>query len=334
MKPTMDRLRAASGASDNDPLTLAMRPPESETPNEREERLGREAEAKRVNDAIDDQIKAERDAMKKRKGNEVKILMLGGYSPFLIPLSGLTFLVLATGQSESGKSTTIKNFQILYAPNAFHSERITWRAVIFLNLVRSVRRILSVLVDSHSNTAQLKSNGNDLDVEEDSYPVDGNTSSPSTSTASSPQRPGSSSRAELEPLPADLHRLAMRLSPLALVEDALLKALSSGNPADDDHEATHLGLNHPLTQAPNGRGKEYFVSASQWKKTLTAKLSRSSGESDPGSRSRPHTPPKSKEHTFAALYACSGDMAALWANPYVRDILARKNLRPEDSSGL
>ena len=31
-------------------------------------------------------------------------------------------------------------FQLMHAPAAFHADRIAWRAVIYLNLVRSIRR--------------------------------------------------------------------------------------------------------------------------------------------------------------------------------------------------
>lgn len=77
----MSRRRSLS-----DPLTLAALPPADETPQEKERRVKAEIEAKRVSDAIDEQIKQERIQQKKRK--EVKILLLG--------------------QSESGKSTTLK----------------------------------------------------------------------------------------------------------------------------------------------------------------------------------------------------------------------------------
>ena len=36
-------------------------------------------------------------------------------------------------------------FQLLHSPAAFHQERIAWRAVIYLNLVRSVRRCVVCL---------------------------------------------------------------------------------------------------------------------------------------------------------------------------------------------
>lgn len=62
--------------SDDDPLTVAMLPPAGETPEEALARQRREAEAKRVSDAIDDELREERAAMKKRK-RPVKILLLG-----------------------------------------------------------------------------------------------------------------------------------------------------------------------------------------------------------------------------------------------------------------
>jgi len=109
--------------SGSDPIARAIQPPENESPQAREERLKAEARAKKINDDIDEQIKQERNQLKKRK--QVRVLLLG--------------------QSESGKSTTLKQFQILHTPTQFHAERVAWRAVIYLNLVRSIRRVLQAL---------------------------------------------------------------------------------------------------------------------------------------------------------------------------------------------
>ncbi|PPQ87940.1 hypothetical protein CVT25_001125 [Psilocybe cyanescens] len=109
--------------SSDDPLDEVLRPPPDETPEERDLRLEREAEAKRVSLAIDANIRAERQALRKKR--IVRLLLLG--------------------QSESGKSTTLRQFQRLYTPTAFREERILWRAVIQLNIVRSIRTILDAL---------------------------------------------------------------------------------------------------------------------------------------------------------------------------------------------
>ena len=71
-----------------DPLAVAIQPPRDETPAARWQREQSEAHARRVSEQIDDQIKAEKMAMKKRKP-PIKVLLLG--------------------QSESGKSTTVKS---------------------------------------------------------------------------------------------------------------------------------------------------------------------------------------------------------------------------------
>jgi hypothetical protein len=70
-----------------DPFDAVLRPPRDETPSQREARILAEQHAKRVSDAIDEQLQVERAELKKNQP-DVKILLLG--------------------QSESGKSTTLK----------------------------------------------------------------------------------------------------------------------------------------------------------------------------------------------------------------------------------
>jgi guanine nucleotide-binding protein subunit alpha len=69
-----------------DPLTLAMAPPPAETPAQRIERENKEHKAREISWRIDEEIRAERVASKKRK-KPVKVLVIG--------------------QSESGASSTI-----------------------------------------------------------------------------------------------------------------------------------------------------------------------------------------------------------------------------------
>ncbi len=71
-----------------DPLAVAIEPPQNETPAERWAREQREAHARRISEQIDEQIRAEKQAMKKRR-QPMRLLLLG--------------------QSESGKSTTVKS---------------------------------------------------------------------------------------------------------------------------------------------------------------------------------------------------------------------------------
>jgi hypothetical protein len=64
---------------DDDPLTRAIAPPPNETPDQREARLLSEQEAKRISDAIDEDINRQRTA---KKSKHVKILLLGEYCEF------------------------------------------------------------------------------------------------------------------------------------------------------------------------------------------------------------------------------------------------------------
>ncbi|GAW02896.1 G-alpha-domain-containing protein [Lentinula edodes] len=103
----------------DDPFDEFLKPPPGETHEQRITRLTREEEASKISMAIDASIKAERQLRKKMR--IVRLLLLG--------------------QSESGKSVTLRQFQRLYTPTAFREERILWRGVIQLNIVRRKIRL-------------------------------------------------------------------------------------------------------------------------------------------------------------------------------------------------
>ena len=62
---------------DDDPLTLAMRPPPNETEDERGRRLQLEEDAKRVSDVIDEELRQEKMARRRLSRRVTKILLLG-----------------------------------------------------------------------------------------------------------------------------------------------------------------------------------------------------------------------------------------------------------------
>lgn len=82
----------------SDPLAIVTAPPPNETPEEKAAREEREAEAQRISDQIDDELRAERAALKKQE-QIVKILLLG--------------------QSESGKSISISSWEYIWLPVGF-----------------------------------------------------------------------------------------------------------------------------------------------------------------------------------------------------------------------
>ena len=107
---TYSEARMRSGS---DPLARAMQPPENESIHERDERLKQEAKAKKISDDIDEQLKQERNQLKKRK--QVRVLLLG--------------------QSESGKSTTLKR------PSASSSSPPSHRSCVLQNSRSSTLRL-------------------------------------------------------------------------------------------------------------------------------------------------------------------------------------------------
>ncbi|KAI0262728.1 guanine nucleotide binding protein, alpha subunit [Gloeopeniophorella convolvens] len=109
---------------EHDPLAAAIAPPPNEAPAARAARLRAEADARRVNDEIDEQLKAER-AARRRQRPCVKVLLLG--------------------QSESGKSTTLKT---PIRPRHMARRALLLAAIIQLNLVRSAVTLLDLLADA------------------------------------------------------------------------------------------------------------------------------------------------------------------------------------------
>ena len=86
----------------DDPFDDILRPPPGETPQQRELRLAREEEARRISLAIDASIKAERQA--RRKKRIVRLLLLG-QSESGESLTALVPFVLIIA---IGKSTTLR----------------------------------------------------------------------------------------------------------------------------------------------------------------------------------------------------------------------------------
>ncbi|KAG1815041.1 G-alpha-domain-containing protein [Suillus subaureus] len=210
--PTSKRLRV----SEDDPLTRAIAPPPYETPAEREERLAAEQEAKRVSDAIDEELNKQRISEKKGP-KAIKILLLG-------------------------KSTTLKNFQLMNSPKAFRSERASWRAVIQLNVVQSVHAILDLMSRAHSSAH--------------------NPSASMNHTANSPSTPSK----EYPPLNPEHLKLKMRLAPLLQVEAALMKKL--------------LLNGHSQLSNPAHSQQEISVNSSAgWKNTFSRLMGRNSCDS-------------------------------------------------------
>ncbi|KIY63155.1 G-alpha-domain-containing protein [Cylindrobasidium torrendii FP15055 ss-10] len=318
------------GTTSEDPLDAALRPPENETATERAVRLAREAHAREVSAAIDANIRAERQAKKKKK--IVRLLLLG--------------------QSESGKSTTLRQFQRLYTPTAFREERVLWRAVIQLNVVRSVRVILDALSQpcspgvsparTHSNRPRPRPRQGSLHTHSTS-----NTSHHGGMHADEwshfrPDASGSFERADsgaesdsdgeirtTTRRSSRFEHYQQRLIPLRHTEQLLIAKLVPPN----EDEATHLGRRSPVKQ------KEVFVRPGPlWKGALArARVhfpAQEALEVEPRRASAGDTGLESADEVQETLHACAEDMIDLWHDKNVQRVLKRKKIRLEELPGF
>ncbi|KAJ7440299.1 G-protein alpha subunit [Mycena galericulata] len=108
----------------DDPFAMYMAPPEGETAEERAFRIAAQQNAEKTSRQIDEVLLQSKKLLEK-KDKDVKILLLG--------------------QSESGKSTVLKNFRLRFTPQYFDSERAAWKTVVLLNLISSVRVIIEAI---------------------------------------------------------------------------------------------------------------------------------------------------------------------------------------------
>ncbi|KAA1472821.1 G-protein alpha subunit [Dentipellis sp. KUC8613] len=95
-----------------------------------------EAEARRISAAIDEQLRQEREQIRKRQTSrrDVKVMLLG--------------------QAESGKSTLQKQFQLYYSSQTLDQERPSWRPIVYFNIIKAVRTILDELDYEFSTSDQ------------------------------------------------------------------------------------------------------------------------------------------------------------------------------------
>ncbi|EJF60188.1 G-protein alpha subunit [Dichomitus squalens] len=284
---------------DDDPLSRVLAPPPNETAEERETRLRLEAEARQISDKIDEQLKAERAALKKNR--PVKVLLLG--------------------QSESGKSTTLKNFQLTYCRDQWEAERASWCMVIQLNLVRGINTILDILSEEMAGVGG--SGGApppavDSDVSDDDDgpgPGPARTFSPSSSTFSGKHR-----------------LLKLRLTPLRTVQRDLELRIGIQAGADiSDHFVPASPPGSPVLGAT--RKQEFFVrSATSWKQLQG--WGAGEGEGGGGGGAGRKSKDIQMRETADILAGCAEDMKAIWEDATVREMLLRKGVRMETTPGF
>ncbi|PSS02352.1 hypothetical protein PHLCEN_2v4045 [Hermanssonia centrifuga] len=303
----------------SDPLSAALLPPPNETPAEREGRLQAEQEAKMRSDNIDKMLRE--SERQKRKRKVVKVLLLG--------------------QSESGKSTTLK--------------RGSGRPETASSLVAHPGhcRILDA-ISPEPDAADGGFDGVD----------DYDNTEPASIIISSNGQSSSSSSSYSNSVP-NYDRYVRALTPLLDLEQQLMVQLS--DPEDnEEHEPTRLphrqeswnalhGTTASVNESGSSRPKIVIPSGSHSLPTSPVSPTLSSGDElsiRNGSNWKKHfalgkiRSPKyahsgelqgwweDQDDPVHILNKCAPVMSQLWRDPAVRQKLAEKRIRLEESSGL
>ncbi|KAH8829160.1 heterotrimeric G protein alpha subunit [Flagelloscypha sp. PMI_526] len=249
---------------------------QDETPAQRTARQTRELEAARISEKIDEDIRQHRIQLKKER-DVVRVLLLG--------------------QAESGKSTTLKNFLMRYATEAWQRERSGWRAVVQLNVVRSIMTIISAVEAEMSGETPPEVEDDALDEEDQALSI--------------------------EPVRfTEQHQLLMvRLSALRGVEGDLRRRLGAGSEPLQVSQ-TPLAATPFEGPVPPRRPQSDFLVRS-WTDVL-----------DPSHRGGLIPPTNGLEGVTLTIAACKDDMKALWEDKDVRQALRRRKLRLPDSAGF
>ncbi|KAG8912765.1 hypothetical protein FRC00_003818 [Tulasnella sp. 408] len=303
-----------SSRDDDDPLWLAIKPPPDETPEQAALRKKREAEAKIISDKIDEQIRQESALLKKKK--VIRLLLLGTgtltqSSSVVSPARQLA------GQSESGKSTTLKQFQILHSPNAFQNERLSWRLVIQLNLVKSIRRILEAVINAQPSL--------DSPMTERSIVASDDRWDTSASGIAYPRMSVDSFQSTLTGSTRDVNDFTdfkMKLMPLLRAEEILTTKLASPDSLyyRGDALGGREGYNHLSWTNSTSNGKEMYVRSGDMWKLKTGVVS---DVGDP-----------EIDEAAGLIFQARDDMMRLWGSPAVRSILEREKINLSESSGF
>lgn len=265
---------------------------EAETPAQRTARQTRELEATRISEKIDEDLRQQRVSQKKEK-DVIRVLLLG--------------------QAESGKSTTLKSmfrnptagvhesltdcvdFLMRYATDAWQRERNGWRAVVQLNIVRSIMTILTAL--------EAEMNGETPpELEDDQHDED----------------------EQIEPVRfTEQHQLLMiRLNALRGVESDLKRKLGAGSETLQPTATPQLAT--PFEAPPPARRQSrHELIVRSWTDVL-----------DPSTRGGITPSANGLESVTLSIASCKDDMKALWDDKNVRLALKRRRLRLPDSAGL
>lgn len=323
-------IRTSSIRSQDDPLSIAIRPPHSESDSDRQARLQQEADARRISEQIDEELRVEREKLKKSK-SDVKVIFIA----LVFPVTDVCPKLLLLGQGESGKSTLQKQFQLMYSPASLESERMSWRTVVYFNVVRSLKQILVTLDawDDMDDDSDSQSTLERQELGQDEHLLVGTSHASfvglpvdALSSATQLSSPREASPTKSSPV-SDLRH---RLLPLVNTEPQLADRLSGG-----------------VAVSGSGKGEVYVRTGWQGRtihagqKLLGRRLKRPETENTELPVERPGTAMSTEassdaliEHVATMLDQFCEDIKFLWEHPVVRALISKRKLKLDEWSEL
>jgi len=260
-----------------------------------------------------------------------------------------------------------------YARAAWDAERASWRAVIQLNVIRSIISIVEtlqaemdgdVLEENIPDTPMTPKTGvptfvsSNTPTTETAFHYDSLSSpgaSPSVvssfaikrpSAITQPASPATISRtnamAPLSSLLTAKHQLLkLRLGPLRRVETDLQKRLGAGALDEPDGAGAHLGeLNIDTESSGIVRRQRSEFSVHRLHDALekssqpTSRQGSQRGHGNDETSMLGETSPGMVDEATEIIASCQEDMKALWADEAIRVILKKRKIRMEETAGL
>jgi len=223
----------------------------------------------------------------------------------------------------------------MYRPHSLEQERSSWRTVIYFNVVRSIRHILSAVesvedtfdddfgnaTDDANSFSASRSKGNGIDDQP----------SPSTSLLNgsiTQSSPGSGSIVQSESIthstslkesgPTPIALLRLRLSHLVSMDSALADRLSGG-----------------VTVSGSGKGGVYVRSGWQARTIESAKAKTKQPSTKQNQSAHSDTPYDPLVTDVARMLKSSeDDIRELWNHSVVKDLIAKRRLKLDEWSEL
>ena len=208
----------------------------------------------------------------------------------------------------------------MYKPNSIDQERLSWRTVIYFNVVRSIKHILTTLeqwddvVDDDENPAleDLASNGHAI-ASSSMMDVDANGAQSSSNASAGPANIGA----------MQIANLRRRLAPLVEMDSQLADRLSGG-----------------ISVSGSGKGGVYVRSGWQARTIENAigklknKRPNTSSEKTRESVSSELPPDAMVEEVARLLEAKEEDIHELWGHSTVKHMIAKRRLKLDEWSEL